>query len=142
MSFYRALIHTAIKCYADEYAVVECEIELPDFWRPRRGEWLSHPFLDGRCQIWYVGYDAYIGRPVIVLKSGAQSPDMTLAEWLTAHGHWNVPQHSPLRITPDGKIQFEETYVPNDAASTDGDTTFGDEQIPPGSSDQSDFSLN
>jgi len=82
LSFYFGLIHQAIRFHGDGVAVIEAEIQLPDFWRPIRGEWIYHPYLDGRTLIGAVGYDAKRGRPIFTLATPAVATTETKEEWL------------------------------------------------------------
>lgn len=98
MAFYRARIQMALKVHDDATAVVEAEIELPDFYQLLPGSWLKHPYLDDNTPIMGVGYDATIGRPIAAMAAGAQDPSVTVDEWLEHHPHWKIAESPTIEI--------------------------------------------
>ena len=104
MSFYRAKIQMAVLAHGGERAIVEAEIELPDFYKPQIGSWLDHSYLDGSTPVVLVGYDCHIGRPIITLGGVATDASCNLAEWLANHTHWKVATKPTLGITPQGLV--------------------------------------
>jgi len=99
MSIYKAVIQMAIKFHGDDVAIIEAQIELPDFYQPEPHTFMIHELLDGVSHIGSVGYDAKRGKLVIAMGDGAQAPDMNREEWLEANPRW--------RICPDEQSVFD-----------------------------------
>lgn len=98
MSFYYALLQMGCEVYNGEKAVVEAEIELPDFYQPQNRSLLRHPLLGEATRVLITGYDSYMGRPIFLLGCLGVDASVTVDEWLSQHKQWRRAEHPILSI--------------------------------------------
>jgi len=127
MSFYYALIHQPIIFCDETGEVIEAEITLPDHIRLQRGDWISHPFLDGRSLIAAAGYDTTRGRLILTLMQPALVADYQRDEWLAINPQWKLvtKEVATVDITKVPKNATKKPPKPNTDNGDDDDDLYG-----------------
>jgi hypothetical protein len=88
---YRAYVQMAVELHNKTLEIVEAEIVLPLFYRPRPGDYLYHRLVNGLMPVGLVFFDGTRDTVVLTLVGCAYDYTAKLDEWLKERPEWYKP---------------------------------------------------